>query len=73
MPLSEDSPVLEHDAIVGNSTRLIYVVGDHEHRRAELSMDARDEVLQVASQRCVDAGEWFVGEKHRRLDRERPG
>ena len=63
----EDHPVVGHGEGFGD------IVGDHQHRGSELGVYLGDEILKVASNGRVDAGERLVGEQQRGFDGKRPG
>ncbi len=62
----------EHRDPVAEPHRLVDVVGDQHHRRAQGALDLPELGLQVAPAGRVHRAERLVHEQHRRVDGERP-
>ncbi|MCY1440141.1 hypothetical protein D9M71_564030 [compost metagenome] len=64
--------VAHHHDAVGEQHGLVDVVGDHDHRVAEVGVDLHQRVLQVGAGQRVEGAERFVHQQHLGLHGQRP-
>ena len=72
MPSCAIDRIVHHDDAVGHRQRLLLVVGDIDHRQAELGLDFADFLAHMPSELGVEVGERLVEQQHLRLQHQRP-
>ncbi len=66
-----DHPVVEHHDALPQGHRLDLVVGDVDHRRAQLAVQLRDLGAHRVAQLGIEVGQGLVQQEHRRLAHQR--
>ena len=65
--------VHHHGDAIGEHERLALVVRHVDRGDAELALQLLDEEAHLLPKLGIEVGEWFVEQKHGRVDHERPG
>jgi hypothetical protein len=55
---------------IGHRERLLLIMGDIEHRHAEIALDAFDLALQLLTQLAVEGAERLVHQQNRRREHD---
>ena len=70
--VARDHPAgIEHADAAAKRERLRHVVGDEDHGRAELLLDAGELAADLRARDRIERAERFVHQQDRRIDRQR--